>query len=85
MVITLHISTTLWSFFYQVQNEFTHKYYYEILLLPVFLLAVFGVVSIAIIAYRVYTFNDCKEASEELQRQIKEAKADLTKKGLKFD
>lgn len=68
-----------------VQNEFTRKHYQEILLLPVILVAVFGVVSIAIIAYRVYTFNDCLEASEELQRQIKEAKADLAKKGLKLD
>ncbi|XP_045102941.1 dolichol-phosphate mannosyltransferase subunit 3-like [Portunus trituberculatus] len=68
-----------------IQNEFTRKYFYEILFLPVFLVAVFGVVSVAIIAYRVYTFNDCKEASEELQRQIKEAKTDLTKKGLKLD
>lgn len=69
----------------QVQNEFTRQHYLEILLLPMVLVAVFGVVSIAIIAYRVYTFNDCLEASEELQRQIKEAKADLAKKGLKLD
>ncbi|KAK8723232.1 hypothetical protein OTU49_011925, partial [Cherax quadricarinatus] len=68
-----------------IQNEFTKQYYMEILLFPVFLVAVFGLVSIAVIAYRVYTFNDCQEAAEELQQQIKEAKADLAKKGLKLD
>jgi dolichyl-phosphate mannosyltransferase polypeptide 3 len=36
------------------------------------------------IAIRVYNFNDCTEAAEELKQQIEEAKADLTKKGLKF-
>ncbi|KAG7171202.1 dolichol-phosphate mannosyltransferase subunit 3-like [Homarus americanus] len=68
-----------------IQNEFTKQYYLEILLFPVLLVALFGLASVAIIAYRVYTFNDCKEAAEELQNQIKEAKADLTKKGLKLD
>lgn len=86
----LSLQFTHWLHYYnavfcQVQNEFTRKHYQEILLLPVILVAVFGVVSVAIIAYRVYTFNDCLEASEELQRQIKEAKADLAKKGLKLD
>lgn len=68
-----------------IQNEFTKQYYLEILLLPFLLIALFGVVSVAIIAYRVYAFNDCREAAEELQNQIKEAKADLEKKGLKLD
>ncbi|XP_045603343.1 dolichol-phosphate mannosyltransferase subunit 3 isoform X2 [Procambarus clarkii] len=68
-----------------IQNEFTKQYYWEILLLPVLLVALFGLVSVAIIAYRVYTFNDCQEAAQELQNQIKEAKSDLIRKGLKFD
>jgi dolichyl-phosphate mannosyltransferase polypeptide 3 len=37
------------------------------------------------VLYRTLTFNECTEAAEELQRQIKEARADLTKKGMKFD
>ncbi|XP_068200482.1 dolichol-phosphate mannosyltransferase subunit 3 [Palaemon carinicauda] len=68
-----------------VQNDFTDKYYLGILLFPVVLVAIFGIVSVAIIAYRVYNFNDCNEAAEELQKQIKEAKLDLAKKGLKLD
>jgi len=49
----------------------------------VFILA-FGLISIAIIFYRVATFNDCKEAADELKRQIDEARADLSSKGLQF-
>ncbi|XP_023695506.1 dolichol-phosphate mannosyltransferase subunit 3 [Paramormyrops kingsleyae] len=52
--------------------------------MPVYLLVVFGCYSLATVGYRVATFNDCNEASQELQAQIKEAKKDLQKKGLKF-
>lgn len=52
--------------------------------IPVYLLVVFGCYSLATVGYRVATFNDCNEASQELQAQIKEAKKDLQKKGLKF-
>ncbi|KAK3101309.1 hypothetical protein FSP39_002591 [Pinctada imbricata] len=41
--------------------------------------------SIAVIAYRVAIFNNCTEASIELHKQIDEAKADLKRKGYKFD
>lgn len=40
--------------------------------------------SVFIILYRVFTFNDCPEAADEIQKQIEEAKADLKTKGLKF-
>ena len=33
---------------------------------------------------RVATFNDCKEAAEELKRQIEEAHADLRSKGMQL-
>ncbi|XP_048857179.1 dolichol-phosphate mannosyltransferase subunit 3-like [Brienomyrus brachyistius] len=52
--------------------------------MPVYLLVVFGCYSLATVGYRVATFNDCNEAAQELQAQIKEAKQDLQKKGLKF-
>ncbi|XP_077987513.1 dolichol-phosphate mannosyltransferase subunit 3-like [Glandiceps talaboti] len=52
--------------------------------LPVYLLIVLACYSLTIIGYRTATFNDCVEASEELQREIKEARADLKKKGLKI-
>ncbi|XP_076029368.1 dolichyl-phosphate mannosyltransferase subunit 3 [Oratosquilla oratoria] len=68
-----------------IKNELTDKYFTIILLLPFIFLAIFGFVSLSIIAYRVYNFNDCEEAAQELQTQIKEAREDLTKKGMKFD
>lgn len=37
------------------------------------------------VLYRTFTFNDCTEAAEELQKEIKEARADLRTKGMKFD
>ncbi|XP_053331490.1 dolichol-phosphate mannosyltransferase subunit 3 [Spea bombifrons] len=51
---------------------------------PVYLLVAFGCYSLATIGYRVATFNDCETAAHELQEQIKEAKKDLSRKGLKF-
>lgn len=52
--------------------------------MPVYLLVSFGCYSLSIVGYRVATFNDCEEAAKELLLQIREAKEDLKKKGLKF-
>uniref|UniRef100_A0A8C6SC64 Dolichol-phosphate mannosyltransferase subunit 3 n=1 Tax=Neogobius melanostomus TaxID=47308 RepID=A0A8C6SC64_9GOBI len=52
--------------------------------MPLYLLVSFGCYSLATVGYRVATFNDCEDAAKELQGQIKEAKEDLRKKGLKF-
>ena len=51
---------------------------------PLGLVLLFGIYAVTVIVYRVATFNDCPEAAEELQRQIKEAKEDLKQKGLQF-
>ncbi|OQV19107.1 hypothetical protein BV898_06747 [Hypsibius exemplaris] len=55
-----------------------------ILYLPLWGVLSFGLISIGIIAYRTATLRDCPEAAKELTLQIKEAKADLKRKGLKF-
>ena len=60
-------------------------YPYLVLLWPIGLVAAFGIYSVAVIAKRVYDFNDCQEAAEELRRQIIEAKTDLRMKGLECD
>lgn len=52
--------------------------------MPLYLLVSFGCYSLATVGYRVATFNDCEEAARELQEQIKEAREDLRKKGLKM-
>ncbi|XP_052072649.1 dolichol-phosphate mannosyltransferase subunit 3-like [Mytilus californianus] len=56
-----------------------------ILPLPLIVLVLFAIYSLGVIIYRVAIFNNCEEASEELKTQIEEAKADLQKKGFKFD
>lgn len=68
-----------------IQNEFTDTHFLSILLLPLVMVALFGLVSVGIIAYRVYNFNDCVEAADELKKQIQEAQEDLKKRGLKMD
>jgi len=57
----------------------------ELLWSPVVLVTLLGVYSVLTIAYRVATFNDCDEASQELQKQIGEAREDLRSKGFVFD
>ncbi|XP_023327316.1 dolichol-phosphate mannosyltransferase subunit 3 [Eurytemora carolleeae] len=55
-----------------------------VLFSPLIAVAMFGIYSIIVIAYRVATFNDCEEAAAELQKQITEAREDLRDKGFKF-
>lgn len=54
----------------------------HIQLLPVYCLAVFGIMSASIVLYRTFTFNNCDSAFSELQTQIIEAKQYLESKGL---
>jgi len=56
-----------------------------VLFLPFYAALAFAVVSISIIAWRVYTFNTCEEAAKELQQEIKDARADLKRRGLKAE
>jgi len=53
-------------------------------LLPFYGLVGFGAVSAFIVLYRVFTFNDCPAANEELQQQIKQAHKDLKQRGFIF-
>ena len=56
--------------------------FYLVLVSPVIFVALFGVYALAVLVYRVATFNDCEEAAKELRLEIEEAKADLKSKGL---
>ena len=58
--------------------------YRIVLPMPFVLVILFGVCSLCIIIYRVITFNDCTEAAEELKLQIKQAKKELSEKGMTF-
>lgn len=52
---------------------------------PIYLLITFACYSLAVVGYRVTTFNDCIEASAELKAQIEQARQDLTRKGFNFE
>ncbi|KAG8196036.1 hypothetical protein JTE90_029006 [Oedothorax gibbosus] len=76
--------TSIW--FYSLHNDFIlKKHDLHSWLLPVYGVVAFGIYSLLIILYRVFTFNDCKDAAEELKLEIKMAKEDLGRKGFKFD
>ncbi|XP_077319947.1 dolichol-phosphate mannosyltransferase subunit 3 [Lithobates pipiens] len=52
--------------------------------LPVYLLVAFGCYSLATIGYRLATFNDCEDAAHQLQDQIRQAKRELSQRGMSF-
>ncbi|XP_076448360.1 dolichol-phosphate mannosyltransferase subunit 3-like [Babylonia areolata] len=52
--------------------------------LPLYLLISFACYSLAVVGYRVATFNDCVAASEQLKEQVEEAKEDLKRRGYKY-
>ncbi|CAH1976965.1 unnamed protein product [Acanthoscelides obtectus] len=40
--------------------------------------------ALSVVLYRVYNFNDCKEAAQQLSEEIVEAKENLASLGFKF-
>lgn len=49
---------------------------------PIILLFLFGLYAVAVVLYRVFTFNNCESAAAELQQEIEEAKKDLQSRGI---
>ncbi|XP_022162579.1 dolichol-phosphate mannosyltransferase subunit 3 [Myzus persicae] len=86
-VVGLNILSILWLslLFHQYDSKISKEHFLVIQFLPIILLILFGVFSLAVILYRVATFNNCQSAAEELQAEIKEARTALQKKGFKFD
>lgn len=64
--------------------DFPKEYDEIIVVLPIYLLISFACYSLAVIGYRVSTFNNCEKASLELKQQIEEARKDLEKKKYKY-
>ena len=52
---------------------------------PFWALVSFGAYLLGKLGYGVFSFNDVPEAHEELVKQIEQAKADLTKRGVTVD
>ncbi|KAG5891800.1 hypothetical protein JTB14_006191 [Gonioctena quinquepunctata] len=66
------------------KNYFVRENYNFVFYSPVIFVVIFGVYAASVVLYRVYTFNDCPEAANELQIEIQEAKKSLTQLGFKF-
>ncbi|XP_066255634.1 dolichol-phosphate mannosyltransferase subunit 3 [Euwallacea similis] len=67
-----------------IDNSFAKNHYTLLFWSPIIFAALFGVSALSLVLYRAYTFNDCDDAAEELQKEIIEAKAALTNLGFKF-
>ncbi|GFO44443.1 hypothetical protein PoB_007094800 [Plakobranchus ocellatus] len=67
-----------------LNTSLSQEYHEVILVLPLYVLMAFASYSLAVIGYRVATFNDCIEASKELQEDVKEARKDLERRGYKY-
>ena len=47
---------------------------------PLWAIIALGIYALSTIIYNVMTFNDCPEAAKEIDRQVKEAKAEMKKR-----
>ncbi|XP_075241623.1 dolichol-phosphate mannosyltransferase subunit 3-like [Convolutriloba macropyga] len=52
--------------------------------LPIVAIVLFGLYSLAVIGYRVASFNDCQKESDALKLEVEAAKKSLLAKGYKF-
>ncbi|XP_044743018.1 dolichol-phosphate mannosyltransferase subunit 3 [Chrysoperla carnea] len=66
----------------KIENDFTRNNPELILISPIILIGLFGIYAVTVVLYRVFTFNNCEKAAEELQKQIAEARKDLLSKGI---
>ncbi|KAL1500798.1 hypothetical protein ABEB36_006241 [Hypothenemus hampei] len=68
----------------KITNNLVTNHYNLLLYSPIIFLGLFGLFALILVLYRVYTFNDCDEAAEELQKEIIQARTDLNRLGFKF-
>jgi len=64
--------------------EIDKKHMIHVQLLPLYAVAIFGASCLVLLVWRTITFNDCPEAADELRKQIKEARTELSAKGMTF-
>ena len=66
-------------------SSMTNDQQYIIYALPLYALVCFGSYALGTIGLNVMSIKDCPEAATEIDDQVKQAKADLTKQGMVFD
>jgi len=69
----------------EVSKDLYHSYFFFVLTLPLYAIVLFGANALINIGWHLFTLRDCDEAYHELTGQIKQAREELSKKGMKFD
>jgi len=82
-VVNIALLTLVW--WYLSGLELGSSYAFTVSALPYWCLVTLGCYALASVGYKLWVLGDCEEAAKELQEEIKQAKADLTKKGFRFD
>nr|XP_012232737.1 PREDICTED: dolichol-phosphate mannosyltransferase subunit 3 [Linepithema humile] len=72
----------IWFAVITSNSTFVKEWHKTILSLPIASLVLFGLYTVTVVLYRVFTFNTCESAAVELQKQIEEARKDLQSKGV---
>ena len=62
-----------------------YSYTWFLMTLPLYSIVMFGVYALINIGWHMITIEDCKDAQEEVFREVKEAQTFLKSKGMKFD
>jgi hypothetical protein len=82
LVALLTFSLLEWT---AISNDLFNTYFFVVAQLPLYGLVLFGCYALCSIGYHLYVLEDCTAAQKELQREIVEARRELSSKGLKFD
>ena len=65
--------------------ELGASYTFAVQAFPYWCLVTLGCYAMGSIGYKLWVLEDCKEDERSLQEEMKEARAELAKKGFKFD
>jgi hypothetical protein len=69
----------------ELKTDPYHSCFFLVLTLPLFAIVLFGANAMINIGWHLFTLRDCDEAYHELLGQIKQAREELSKKGMKFE
>jgi hypothetical protein len=69
----------------ELQSDPYHSWFFLVITLPLYAIVLFGSSALINIGWHLFTLRDCDEAYHELIGEIKQAREQLSKKGMKFD